>query len=336
MKAAIIGCGNISRSHLLNLSKIEDVNIVAVCDIKRDRADEKSAQYGAKSYYDYIEMLNNEIIDVVHICTPHYLHVEMACECLKRNINVLCEKPCAITIEELAKLRSMAKESKAQFGVCYQNRFNNSSRIIKSILESQKYGKVKGIRANVCWSRGASYYNDDWHGTIDKEGGGVLINQAVHTLDLIYYIYGKMPAEVIGHCFNDHLKGIIEVEDTVNARFDYGDGVIGLFNATTAFSLNEDVGIHFFCEKAELVVNAEKAYIKYPDGKFEIIDTSNDNVYLTGESYWGTGHTALINKYYECIKSNKKFFIDEIEGGKGTEQFLAVYKSNMTGESVSI
>lgn len=326
MRTAIIGCGNISRSHLKNLKLLDNVNIVAVCDNKKERADEKAQQYGAKPYYDYIEMLDSEQPDVVHICTPHHIHVEMACECLKRGINVLCEKPCAITEESLFLLRQAAQNSTAQFGVCYQNRFNASTRVIKKILESGKYGRVLGIRANVSWCRGADYYNDDWHGTKDKEGGGVLINQAVHTLDLVQYIYGKMPVEIKGHCFNDHLQDVIEVEDTVSARMVFDDGVICQFNATTAFSFNEDIELKFCCENAELVICAEKAYIKHKDNTFEILDTSAETI-MTGESYWGSGHTALISNYYSCLESGKAFSVDAESGGKGTELFLAVYKS---------
>ena len=121
MKVAVIGCGGISSMHLRALKDNPDTDIVAVADIKPERADKAAAEYGAKAYYDFDELLNNEEVDSVHICTPHYLHTDMAIKALNKGINVLTEKPCSVSADEVEALRRAQKESGKQVGVCFQN-----------------------------------------------------------------------------------------------------------------------------------------------------------------------------------------------------------------------
>ena len=172
---------------------------------------EKNPNYGNK-------WSDEDHPDAVHICTPHYLHVEMSVEALSRDIHVLCEKPCAMNREELAKIRMAQLMSTHEYGVCFQNRYNSSVRAIKNTLETGKYGAIKGARAVVQWCRNEDYYSDDWHGTLRKEGGGVVINQGIHTQDLLRYLVGSDVVSVTGHVANDHLKDKIEVEDTARQR----------------------------------------------------------------------------------------------------------------------
>ena len=191
MKVAVIGCGNISKVHFAALSENPDVQIIAVADIIPERADNAAAKYGAKSFYSFDELLENESPDAIHICTPHYLHTEMAVKALKKGINVLVEKPCSVSSEEVETLRNAQKESGRQLAVCFQNRYNSCVTKADEIISSGRLGKVKSVRGFVTWSRDEDYYSDDWHGTLEKECGGVLINQAIHTVDLIQHFGGK-------------------------------------------------------------------------------------------------------------------------------------------------
>lgn len=325
MRVSVVGCGSISKCHLDALDKIEDVEISSVVDIKHDRADAAAEKYGCRAYYDFEKMLNEDEPDCIHICTPHYLHVPMAIKALSRDINVLCEKPCAITSESLSRLRLAQSMSLGKFGVCFQNRYNKSSVLMKSLIESGKYGEIKAVRASVDWRRDADYYSDDWHGTSDKEGGGVMVNQAVHTLDLMRYLSGKKPRSVVGHVSNDHLKGVVNVEDTAWARFEYEDGTVGIITATTAFGCNAPIMIDFFCEDVTLRVEGDNAYL-IKDGNVTKLDSHEKSDFI-GKSYWGSGHPALINDFYDCIRNNKKFPVDANEGGKAVEEFLAIYGS---------
>lgn len=334
MKAAVIGCGNISKMHFIALSDNPETEIVAVADIKPERADGMAEKYGAKAYYSFDELLEKEKPDVVHICTPHYLHTEMAVKALSKGINVLTEKPCSTTAEEVDALRKAQSESGKQVGVCFQNRCNCAVQNAKNILNSGSMGKVKAIRAFVTWFRDKEYYSDDWHGTLEKECGGVLINQAIHTVDLIQYFGGKC-RRLDAHISNDSLKGIIEVEDTASVRMELDGGVTAVLYATTAFAENSDVFIEILTENGKLRLEGEKLFVFDKNGKSTEIQCDSEIVYH-GESYWGSGHSALINDFYDCIKNGTKFEIDAYEGGHAAKIVAASYRSAQKNQTINI
>ena len=184
------------------------------------------------------------------------------------------------------------------------------------------------------WCRNEDYYSDDWHGTLKKEGGGVVINQGIHTQDLLRYLVGSDVVSVTGHVFNDHLKDVIEVEDTAHARFIFKNGAVGLYDATTAFGLNAKPIIDIFCERATLRVEGDNACVIHRDGELELLGTKSS--VARGKDYWGGGHEALIHDFYDCIAADSHFPIDSQEGGKSVEEFSAVYESSRTGEEIII
>lgn len=336
MKVSVVGCGNISRCHFAALQKIEGITISSVVDIKPERADAAAEKNNCKAYYSFSEMLEDDCPDCVHLCTPHYLHVPMAVKALNEGVNVLCEKPCAISMEGLEKLRLSQLMSGAQFGVCFQNRYNSSVSIVKELIRSETYGKIRAARATVFWNRTERYYSDDWHGTLDKEGGGVLVNQAVHTQDLLRYLIGRDIKSVKGHVFQDRFRGITEVEDTALAHFEFAgeDKLTATFTATVAAGIDFPIMIDIVCEDATLRIEGDNAY-KIKDGKIEHLSI-NENMAFTGKSYWGHGHESLISDFYDCLKTGRKFPIDANEGGKAVEEFLAIYSSDEIGEKVYI
>ena len=333
MKTAVIGCGNISRCHFRTIEKL-GAEIVGVCDIKPDRAEKAAQEHGGKVFTDYIKMLDETKPDIVHICTPHYLHGEMSAEAIKRGINVLCEKPCAMNEEGLSLIENVLKGSKAQFGVCFQNRYNESVGIIKKALESGEYGDIVCVRASVQWRRELKYYSDDWHGTKDKEGGGVLINQSIHTLDLMRYLLGEDMKSVCGHAVKEKFGDEIEVEDTVSARFETESGKVALFNATIGAGIDHPIMIEIVCEKATLRIEGNCAY-KVCGGEFEKLYLSTEDEFV-GQKYWGNGHESLISDFYDCVGSGRPFPVDFSEGRKTVKEFLAVYESSQKNKKVNI
>lgn len=334
MKAAVIGCGNVSVMHFKALAENPDTEIVAVADIKPERADKKAEEFGAKAYYDFDKLLNNEELDTVHICTPHYLHTPMAVKALNKGINVLLEKPCSVSTEEIEELRLAEKTSGKQLGICFQNRYNACVQEAKRIIDSGEMGSVKSVRAFVTWKRREGYYSDDWHGTLDKECGGVLINQSIHTMDLVQYLGGRCK-KVTAHVSNDHLKGIIEVEDTASVLMELENGVTAVFYATLAYAENSEVFIEISLEKGRLRLEGEKLYSIGTDGKITEITQKPDVVYH-GQHYWGSGHSVLIDDYYYCLKSGDKFEINAVEGGRAAMIVAACYESSKSGETIEI
>ena len=334
MKVAVIGCGNVSVMHFNALRDNPDTEIVAAADIKPERADSKAAEFGAKAYYDFDELLANEKLDALHICTPHYLHTPMAVKALSKGINVLLEKPCSVSVNEIEELRKAEKNSGKQLGICFQNRYNACVREAKKIIDSGEMGRVKSARAFVTWNRNEKYYSDDWHGTLDKECGGVLINQSIHTMDLVQYLCGKC-RKVTAHVSTDKLKGIIEVEDTASVLLELENGVSAVFYATLAYAENSEVFIEISLEKGKLRLEGEKLYSIGADRKLNEITERPDTVYH-GQRYWGSGHSVLIDDYYYCLKSGKKFEIDAVEGGKAAMIVAACYESSKGGNAVEI
>ena len=183
-RVALVGCGSISGNHLGGILAAGQT-VCALCDIDPAQAKKKAEKFGlteAEIYTDYTEMLDCEKPDAVHICTPHYLHAPMIIEALGRNIHVLCEKPLCISIEQLEKIREAAGISSAQLGVCHQNRWKPSMKELRRLAQVG----VKGAFGSVVWNRDEDYYKSGaWRGSWAEEGGGVMINQALHTLDLL-------------------------------------------------------------------------------------------------------------------------------------------------------
>ena len=320
MKVGIVGIGAIAPLHI-NALQNNGQEISALCDIDTDKCFRANDRFGinAKVYADFEEMLCSENLDVVHICTPHYLHAEMICTALGKNINVLCEKPLAINVQQLTQIENAVKSSSAQLGICFQNRYN------ASVLYIKEYFKDKGIKsayANLTWCRDERYYaSGAWRGTWDQEGGGVMINQAIHSLDNLQWICGK-PISVLAHVSNNSLKDTIEVEDTAFAIFGLENGGNFVLHATNASKFSFPVYLAFRSENDTVELSAENLII---NGK--CITKSNGQP-IFGKDEWGSGHAILIKKYYNCLKNGEKFDIDFYEAKNAVELILKMYESH--------
>ena len=320
MKVAVVGIGAISASHISALLA-SGQEIVALCDIEIEKCMRANEQYNidARVYDDYDKMLDSEQLDAVHICTPHYLHAEMLCKGLNRNINVLCEKPIAISIEQLNAVEKAVKSSSAQLGVCFQTRFNSSALFVKDYLEGKQ---IDCASSTLIWQRTPGYYAQaKWRGTWEQEGGGVMINQAIHGLDLLQWICG-MPETVLAYTANVSLKDYIEVEDTAFCLFKMKNGGKIVVNATNAASFSFHVRYTFRsgCNTIELTDN--NVFI---DGK---LITKKDDHPIVGKEVWGTGHFNLINNFYRCVKTGERFSIGFEEAKNAVLMVLAIYRSN--------
>ena len=324
MNSAIIGLGVIAEVHVEVLKNIGS-EITCVCDIDREKAESFVSAHGIECniYTDYKKMLENEKIDIVHICTPHYLHAEMCIFALDRNINVLCEKPLCIKKEEIAEICEAVNKSQAQLGVCLQNRYNDINIYVKNLLRNKR---ITGGFGTVLWNRDRSYYESaSWRGKLATEGGGAVINQALHTLDLLQWFCG-MPSTVNGNIYNiEH--DYTEVEDTARARFVYNDGA---FEFYTSISQNADFAVQILLstENNKIIISDKNLIINGSAIAFDSIKTQN-----VKECY-GNGHMRLIADFYNCVKDNRHFEIDELEGSKVIKLTLAIYESN--GKTIEI
>lgn len=314
MKTAIVGLGMIGKVHIQTLRDMS-AEIVAVCDVDTEKLFAYSEICG---YTNYFKMLEDVKPDVVHICTPHYLHAEMIIAALERNINVLCEKPLCIRKKDIERIKNIEKKSKAQLAVCHQNRYNDVNVYLKNYLVDKEILSAYGT---VVWKRDKEYYSQAaWRGTKDKEGGGVLINQALHTLDLMQWFCG-MPSSVVAQTGNFSLKNVIEVEDTASI-FCIGKQNFNFF-ATNAGGCDMDTQIFLKLTNGdEIVVYPQTLFINGNKVCNEEIEK------YVGKCCYGNGHGKLFADFYKSIRLNEKFAIDGEESAKVVEIILSAYKSN--------
>lgn len=326
MRVAIVGCGTIAPMHIGALEQIDDVEIVAFCDIIPERAEEAAKEYGGQAFTNYDTMLEAIELDVVHICTPHHLHVDMTEKAAEKGIAVFTEKPPAITWEQWDRLYAL--RGKVPVGICFQNRYNPCSETLTEIVSSAAAGKILGGKALVTWYRTAEYYETaEWRGKIATEGGGVLINQAIHTLDLLVSCLGS-PSHVEATATNRHLKDVIEVEDTVDAYLGYDSGATGLFYASTAYCANSPIVLEVICENVRVRTEDGDVYCYWKDGRVDHITPAPLQVKSKGgQSYWGNAHIVCIADYYDSLRENRPYRND-LESVKATmEATLGIYQS---------
>ncbi len=323
LKIAIAGCGNVSKRHFEAAFNNENSTVVACCDIVPEKADEKALKYSAKAFYSFDDMLENADFDVLHICTPHYLHCEMSIKAMEKGHHVFCEKPLAIHYEDALRMCDCAKKNNVYLAACFQNRYNMSSQYLKELIENRKFGRIIAVKADVTWDRDEEYYSDDWHGTLDKEGGGVIINQCIHTLDLIQWLVGSAPVSVDGSISQKRLKGKVETEDTADALIRFADGTEALFYGTLCYKTNSSVFLEILFEKGKAVMY-DDLVITDADGNREVIALKKAG----GEkNYWGTSHKVIIDDFYDCILSGKEFLVNCESGSIAVKIVDELYKS---------
>ena len=323
LKTAVIGLGVIGHVHMQVLRNMGHLP-AAVCDNQPERLKEFSDIPG---YTDYRLMLDEVQPDLIHICTPHYLHTEMILEGLRRNIHVLCEKPLCIRTEDVPLILAAEKVSRGQLGICFQNRYKACNRYVKEYLEGKT---VQSGCGSVIWKRGRDYYAADaWRGKWATEGGGVLINQALHTLDLMIWYLG-MPAEITAMTGNLTLRDEIEVEDSALLLCREADGRGFSFTATNGSTQGYPVEITLKADGHIIQIFKDKVLI---DG--ELKDFRAGGAALGKEDY-GNGHDPLIRDFYDCCETGRRFPIGAAEAQKAALTVLGAYRSQGRPEPLQI
>lgn len=336
--AAIIGCGNIHKVHAEAIKNSEYADLIAVVDIDEQKAKSSAELYDCRYYIDYKEMLKDKNISVVHICTPHYLHVPMAIEAIKAGKHVLTEKPVGMNVKEINEMVETADKYGKFVGAAFQNRFRDNSVKAKEILENGQLGDIKAIKAFVTWHRDGAYYTkSDWRGKYATEGGGVMINQAIHTIDLMQWLVGEVES-IKGHIDTRVLEKVIEVEDTAEATLFYKNGAVGIFYATNCYSINSGVEIEIVCSDGILKINDDELILSKAGINTTLIsnmkEQNSEKIY---KSYWGNNHNKLIAQFYNCILSGKKAGYTSAKDGIPSIKIIeAIYKSSKENVRVNL
>lgn len=329
LRCGIVGCGSIAQVHGAVLRGLEAAELVAFADTVPQRAQAMAETYGGRAYGSIEELLDKEPVDVVHLCTPHYLHTPMARLAAGRGVHVFTEKPPVISREQWADFSNLDTAAGVRVGICFQNRYNPSVRLFEGLLESGRAGRLLGARAFVTWQREAPYYTESgWRGRWETEGGGALINQSIHTLDLLVRFFGKA-SRVEATMSNRHLKGVIEVEDTLEAAIDFS-GRRALFYATTAHCANSPVLIELVCEHCTLRMEEPEVAIRWENGDVERRTMTQPSA-GPGKAYWGSSHGLCIGDFYRCVLENAPFQNDIPSVADTMDLMLSIYEACREG-----
>ena len=305
IRSAIIGLGDISFIHLDGILSDPENQLAAACDL--DQGLRSRVPEGTPFYTDYRQMVREIKPDVVHVCLPHYLHYPVTKELVEMGVDVFCEKPVALNIAQAEAFAALeAAHPERKICICLQNRMNETTEALKAIIDSGEYGAVTGVRGIVPWYRAKEYYSvKPWRGTWELAGGGSMINQSLHTLDLMYYLGGpvKKIHALVGQ-LNDYG---VEVEGDVVARMEYAGGAKGLFFATNNNYANESVQIRVAMEKGVFHIEDNTLWRLYPDGRREVLAEAPR---LEGiKFYYGASHSRMIQRFRKAVETGGDDYI---------------------------
>ena len=351
VRYGIIGLGNQGSSYALKIfdcGKAENAVLTAMCDInpaKIENVKSKTSNQNVQYFEDYKEMLDSGLCDAVLIEVPHYQHPEMVEECLKRNINVICEKPAGVYTKQVREMNAASEQSGALFGMMFNQRTNSLYRKMREIIREGGIGELQRVNWIITdWYRTQQYYDSgSWRATWEGEGGGVLINQCPHQIDLVQWVVGEMPISVNGFCQYGKWHDI-EVEDEVTAYFRYKNGATGVFITTTGeapgtnrFEISGTKG-KLLCENGKLFFyrnevdslewsrTSTEGFKKPPK---EVIEVETDGK--------NPQHAGIINNFTAAILGSEPLFVDGTEGINGVELMNAIELSGWNdGETVSL
>lgn len=346
VKVGIVGIGNMGSAHAKSIfsGNIKGMELAAVCDIaesKRLWADENLP--GVPCYEDYKEMIDSGVCDTVIVATPHYFHSPIAIYAFEKGKNVLTEKPAGVYTKQVEEMNAAAKKSGKVFGIMYNQRTNPKFQKMREIVQSGELGELKRcIWIITNWYRTQAYYDSGtWRATWAGEGGGVLLNQCPHNLDLMQWICG-MPSRVQAFCHNGKWHDI-EVEDDVTAYMEYPNGATGVFITTTGdapgtnrFEVTGTKG-KLVCEKNKLTfvklacdlteyTKTEPQGFKKPDSETIEVETDGFN----------PQHVGVLNAFAGHILRGEPLVAEGYEGINGLTLSNAMHLSSWLGHAVDL
>ena len=303
LKLAVVGLGSVSPIHLIAAEQAVQAGkaeLAAVCDI--DPATfQKVAEFTTQTpvtYTDFADLIAHPGLDAVHLCLPHYLHVPYTKRALAAGLHVFLEKPMGLDLAECEDLVAFKKREAPELhaAICLQNRLNRTTEVLRDALRDKT---VTGAKLILAWGRPKSYYEvQPWRGTKAEAGSGVLLNQAIHSIDLLQHIVG--PVTELSALTGQLLDYGIEVEDSVIARFKFQEGQQAFVAATLANCCNSSVELEFYtADGTTYQIKDYQLFIIEADGTKTTL--CRDDLPESGKIYYGSSHTRLIHKFYNAI-----------------------------------
>lgn len=327
MNFAIVGCGHIAKKHAEAIEHIEGANLVAVCDKVPEAMDYYVKNYGAKPYQDLKEMLSDSTIDVVNICTPSGLHAPIAVEAAKAKKHVIVEKPIALKLEDADLIISVCKENNVKLAVVHPNRFRPVVQELKKLMDEGGFGKLSHANAAVRWNRNQAYYDQaTWRGTKAFDGG-VLMNQAIHNLDLLIWLMGDV--EEVYSMSATRLRNI-EAEDVSTGVVRFKNGALGVVEAaTTIYPKNLEESLSIFGETGTAIIGGTTA-TQFNHLAIESLNDEETNAIIErvkANPLGKPGHQCIIEDMIQAIQEDREPIVNGEDGKRALQLVLAFYES---------
>lgn len=350
IKYALIGCGRISINHIKAVEKQnkdvqnKKISIVALCDTDINKAYKLREKIGIEEsekgkgiedsidvYQDYKKMIREHPeINLIAIATQSGYHAEIAKYCIKHRINVIIEKPIALSIDDADEIIRLQKETGVKVCVSHQNRFNRAIQKLRTEIENKTLGKISHGSISVRWNRDKNYYNQaSWRGTWEQDGG-CLMNQCIHGIDLLIWMIGDVKS-VYGVVRNE-FHNYIQAEDLGMAILEFKNGSVATIEGTTnIYNKNLAETLSIFGETGTVRIGGTQCNkIDTWDIKGENIEDESENA----ENVYGNGHMSLYADMIDAIENNRQPYISAVDGRNALEIVLAIYKSMQTGEKI--
>jgi len=335
INSLVIGLGVIGKVHISAITSLKNAKLIAVCD--SDPSKKELVPQSSAFYTNLDEILDREKINAAHICLPHFLHYPIAKKAAEAGVNIFAEKPLAMNAKEGEEYCKLEKQYGVKICLCLQNRLNTTTETLIAKLRSGEYGKVTGVRGSVAWYRSKEYYKEaPWRGIMSEAGGGCMINQAIHTMDLMQYFAGSPIISVKGN-IGQVLDYGIEVEDTATGHIIFANGARGLFTASIANFRDEQVEISVQTEKADFILRDRKlSMITQNPADNQPVEQiiASDSANFAGKQVYGSSHVKLIDKFYSALETNGNDYIHPDEGMPSIRMIDAIRESSKTSKTI--
>ncbi|SFI65709.1 Gfo/Idh/MocA family protein [Thermoflavimicrobium dichotomicum] len=334
IRYGIVGCGHIAKKHVAAIQAVDGAELVAVCDTNENRLAEFAVD-GVQGFTHIDDLLKTDV-DVVCICTPSGLHPELTIRAAEAKKHVVVEKPMALTLEDADRMIEACEKNGVKMAVVHPNRFRPAVQELRKKLENGSFGKIGHANATVRWNRNQAYYDQaPWRGTKEMDGG-VLMNQAIHNIDLLLWMMGEVDEVTSYHATRIRQ---IEAEDTSVSIIRFKSGALGVLEAAvTIYPKNLEESLSIFGEQGTAVIGGPTAnWIK----TWNFADVSEEEKAATiqrvEEDPFGVpGHQCIIQDMTEAIKEDRKPIISGDEGRQALSLVIACQLSAETGKSVKM
>ncbi len=341
----IIGCGNIGPVHAEALSQVRGAKLVAVSDVVEKSAKALAGKYGAASYVDYRKLLERDDVDAVCLCVPSGVRGEMGETCAAAGKHILAEKPLEINTKKIDRLIAAAAKAKVKLGCVFQSRFAEGARLVRSAVEKGRFGRIVLGDAYIKWYRSQEYYDSSqWRGTWKLDGGGALINQGIHQVDLLLWFMG--PAKWVRAESRILAHERIEVEDLACATIGFENGALGVIEASTAIWPGHPARVEIHGSEGSAVV--EDGELHFWRFKKETKADERVRASFRSDAALGSGagdplsdlkcegHRRQIQDFVHAIRDDRPPFVDGPEGRRAVALIEAIYKSAASGKTVRL